>query len=121
MVECYERGRKELGSDFYVVVITKKERLMPNVIRNYFSFRRSCPTPTYDQAVYHCEKGSDGLRFMWVIPARDICYELVNDALTIPDEHRDLLKFVLDYNDGTLLRIAKERNGECKDSPLLEN
>lgn len=33
---CWEQERKKYTGDFYIVVITKKEKLLANVIRNYF-------------------------------------------------------------------------------------
>ena len=40
ILDCVARGKKELvpSGDFYVVVETKKERLLQNVVRNYFFF-----------------------------------------------------------------------------------
>src|SRR5229473_2748095 len=54
--ECVARGKKDIAGDFFIEVITKKETLMKNVLRNYFGFRHSCPTPNYDHAVYHYKK-----------------------------------------------------------------
>ena len=34
------------------------------------------------------------------------------DMLLIPDEQKQLLQFVLDYKDGTLLTRAMRENGE---------
>jgi len=53
MHETIDRLKKDWPSqDFYIVVITKKERLMTNVLRNYFLGRLSCPTPDYDPVGY---------------------------------------------------------------------
>lgn len=119
--DCVERGKKGFSSDFFVVVITKKERLFENVIRNYFINRKSCPTPEWDQAVYSYNHKDDHLKFMWVIPAKDICeYYRFYMLLVVPEE-RELLNFVLEFHDGTLFRLSKKLNGEEADSPLLEN
>ena len=40
--DCAERGKKHYRGDFFVVVLTKKERLLPNVLRHYFLHRNSC-------------------------------------------------------------------------------
>ena len=50
--ECIATHRKVFPGVFYIVVLTKRERLLNNVIRNYFLARLSCPTPDYDQTVY---------------------------------------------------------------------
>lgn len=112
MEACVRAGKSEHPRDFYVVVITKKERLMDNVIRNYFLNRRTCPTPDWDQAVYKYWHKDEHLDFLWVVPSKDTCQFITDNALTLPDEQKDLLKFVMDFNDGTLLNRAKILNGE---------
>jgi hypothetical protein len=46
--ECVERCKKDFKGDFYIVVITKNEKLLPNVSRNFFYGRLSGPTPDSD-------------------------------------------------------------------------
>lgn len=110
--ECINRCKKDYPDDFYIIVITKKERLMNNVIRNYFTGRQSCPTPEYDQIVYKYHRKHDLLEFIWVIPSRDTCEYMTLNALELPADQRDLLNFVLDFNAGALLIRAKKLNGE---------
>ena len=119
---CIDNGcaHYPFSETFYVVVITKKERLMQNVLRNYFSHRLSCPTPEWDQVVYQYHIRTGDLTFLWVIPAKDICKEMSDNPLGVHESERELLNFVLDFNDGTLLKLAKKLNGEQEDSPLLE-
>lgn len=118
--ECIARGKKDFPGNFYVLVITKKERLMQNVIRNYFMARQSCPTPEWDQTVYFYDRKNDVLQFLWVIPAKDVCEHLKDNALQVAPEEKGLLEFVLSYYDGTLFQLAKKRNGEIATSPELE-
>lgn len=114
--ECIGRGKRCNEGDFYVVVTTKKERLMQNVIRNYFGFRSTCPTPEWDQAVYKyngaCDDKSESVDFLWVVPSKDSCELLKDNALLVDKSERELLKYVLDFNDGTLLSLAKKLNSE---------
>jgi len=117
--EAAQRGRRDFGDEFYVVVLTKKERLMPNLLRNYFIPRISCPTPNYDQIVYKYDHRSGDLIFLWVIPDRDTCYALKKNAHEVDPSEYELLRFVLDFADGTLFKISKRLNGEMEDSPLL--
>lgn len=119
--ECLERGKKLFSGDFYIVVEVKKERALQNVIRNYFFPRLSCPTPNTDQTVYKYHAVDDVIEFLWVVPAKDICQLLYDNALQVADDERVLLNFVLDYYDGTLLEMAKQLNGEKKDSILIDN
>ena len=122
MQECIDEGLKcyPYASEFYPTVLTKKERLMQNVLRNYFIPRISCPTPEWDQAVYRYQTKTGDLTFLWVVPAKDVCQFMSENALTIDESERELLNFVLDFHDGKLLQLAKKLNGEQEDSILLE-
>ncbi len=120
IIDCVNRHLSVYQGDFYLEVITKKERLMQNVLRNYFFATQACPTPTWDQAVYCYHRESDSVEFLWVVPAKDICEMLTFNAITVDKSERDLLNFVLEFNDGSLLKLAKKLNGECEDSPLLK-
>ena len=116
---CVDSAKNTYPDDFYIVVECKKERLLENVIRNYFFARLSAPTPTWDQTVYKYHRKRDWLEFLWVVPSKDACEYLTFHALDVVESERELLKFVLSYNDGTLLKIAKKLNGEADNSPLI--
>lgn len=110
--ECINRGKRDLVGDFFIEVITKQEPLMPNVIRNYFSYRNSCATPNYDQAMYKYTLKNDQITFLWVIPSRGICHLLLDNRLQVPPEEYGLLEFVLQFESGELFRKCKTLNGE---------
>lgn len=121
LLSCVERAVSHYPDrDLYIIVDTKKERLLTNVIRNYFFYRLSCPTPNYDQTVYKYYYLKQTIEFLWVIPSRDTCILLQENMLHIAPEEQELLRFVMDFNDGTLLKIAKRLNGEQDNSVLLE-
>lgn len=105
--------------DFYIIVITKKERLLQNVVRNYFFTRDACPTPDYDQAVYRYNSHDDSIEFVWVIPDKETCLMMLDNKMHIPPEQGQLLQFILDFKDGTLFMKAKKLNGEEVESSLL--
>jgi len=117
--ETVASGIKIYPEDFYIIVITKAEKLMPNVLRNYFFCRLTCPTPDYDQVVYRYDKKKEKLDFIWVIPSRDASIYLKNNALLVSPEEKEILTFVLQFADGSLYKLAKKLNGEKEDSPLL--
>ena len=120
LYECVERCKKDYSGDFFVVVLTKKEKLLENVIRNFFYGRLSCPTPDYDQTVYRYVREEDVIEFIWVIPSRQTCFWLKDNVLSILPEERELLNFVLQFADGTLYKLAKKLNKEQDDSILIE-
>lgn len=110
--EAIERGIKEFPEDFYVVVETKKEPKMKNVLRNYFMIRKSCPTPQYDNVVYRYHRVSENCELLWVLPSKQVYSMMKNHALELTKDQRQLLQFVLEDADGTLLRKCKKLNGE---------
>jgi len=112
IIDCVKRGMKEFEGDFFVHVETKKERLTPNVIRNYFIARKSCPYPFYDQTIYKLHRKEDLLEFLWVIPAKDVCIQYRDHALEVPKEEKDLLNFILDFYDGILHKLCDKLNKE---------
>lgn len=119
LIACINDHKKIFDKDFYVVVITKRERLMQNVFRNYFMARLSCPTPDYDQSVYKYDHKNEELSYIWTIPSRDTAYYLREHAMEVAPEENQLLNFVLEFADGTLYKLAKKLNGEALDSPLI--
>jgi len=110
--QCLDEGKKTYNGDFFVVVVTKKEPLMQNVLRNFFMHRKSCPTPDYDQTVYHYDPQKSEAEFLWVIPSRDTCVLFKDNALEVVPEEKELLRFILDFDDGTLYKLAKRFNSE---------
>ena len=117
--ECIDRGKKDFLGDFFVVVITKKEPLMQNVLRHYFFCRLSCPTPDYDQTVYKFFRDTEIVELIWVIPSRDACFILKENSSQVSPVEFGLLEYVLKFADGTLYKLAKSLNGEAEDSTLL--
>ena len=113
MFDCIGDAKNKYPTDFYVTVITKKERLMPNVMRNYFFARHSCPTPDYDQTVYLYTRTDDSIEFLWVIPSKQTCLYMVTNPLEI--QERELLQFVLDFADGTLMKKSMILNKEIEE------
>ena len=120
IVQCITDNEEHFEDDFFIVVLTKRERLLPNVLRNYFFARESCPTPDYDQSVYIYRKKTQMVEYMWSLPSQDACYHLRENAREVHKSEQALLEFVLQFFDGTLMKICKKLNGEQADSPLLE-
>jgi hypothetical protein len=121
LFEAVDRGYFKYQDSFYIHVETKKEKLLETTLRNYFIDRKTCPTPNYDQSVYRYNKHAGQIEYLWTIPDRDTCFHLRDNALQIHPSERQLLNFVLQFDDGTLLKMCKKFNGEKSDSVLLEN
>jgi len=119
--KCIEDNKHVIANDFYVVVLTKKEKLMQNVIRNYFYVRLSCPTPNYDQIVYKYHKKDERIEFLWVIPDREISKHMKKEAASTPPDQWELLSYVLKFADGSLYKLAKDLNGEEDNTIILKD
>lgn len=104
---CVERY-KDWNFPFYVVVVTKKERLMQNVMRRYFFARQTMPTPTYDQTLWKYNPKTGDMEFIWVIPDKHTCATLPFMADELTEEFKWLVDTVKKFNDGTLDRMAAE-------------
>jgi hypothetical protein len=112
--EC--KNRAALEGDFYVAALLKKEKLLQNVLRNYFVATKSCPTPTFDQTIYKYNSKKEAIEFLWVVPDQETALTLKENKQIVVAEERGLLQFVLDYYDGNLHRICKKLNGETMDA-----
>lgn len=112
LMDCIKTHKQEFMQDFYVVVHFVGEKLYPNVVRNYFMGRKSCPTPEYNQIVYEYKISDDSLNFMWVVPDKITCQVYRDSAVSVHPQKHDLLRFVLDFYDGTLDAISKQRNSK---------
>jgi hypothetical protein len=119
LLKCAHDARTKYKGNYFITVITKKEPLMENVIRNFFIHRLSCPTPDYDQTVYRYDRQKDDLEFIWTIPSKDTCLQFIAHKHEIVPSELALLGFILDFSDGTLFKLAKKLNNESDFSPNL--
>lgn len=104
--------REAIDGSFFIAAILKKEKLLENVLRNYFIPTRVCPTPTYDQTVFRYNAQKEDIEYIWTIPDRETCLTFKENITKIVPEEQALLKNILDFYSGALYRKAKEFNGE---------
>lgn len=121
LIECCRKGINGHTGDFFVVVVSKKERLMPNVFRNYFLSRISCPTPDYDQAVYRYRHKHEELEYLWCIPDKETCLTFLDNKKKIVSSEQGLLHHIIDFENGDLYLLAKKLNNESYGSIVLES
>lgn len=115
-----DKGKKRFNKDFFIEMVIKKERLMPQILPRLWAVDRStCPTPFFDQDCYKYNHKDDSLEFVWSVPSPETCKYLKLNALTLSEPDRELLKFVLDYENGILYRLMKILNNEKFDTPEL--
>ena len=119
--QAVDRGRKRFApKDFFIELAFKVERSVKKTVHNYAIERLSAPTPHYDCSAFKYHYSSDELEFLWVVPDFEACRYVMNNLLNIPEEQKELRDMVVDFYDGTLLKMAKKFNNEKIDSPLLE-
>ena len=111
---CIDTNYPLYEETFYIVVLTKAEKLMPNVFRNYFCARKTCPTPEYDQSVFRYNKALGRIEYLWTIPGKDVCHHLRDNASQVVTDEKMLLEFVMKFFSGTLLKVAQKYN--CEES-----
>jgi hypothetical protein len=121
LIDCVINDRRKYPGRFFVVVITKNEPLLPNVFRNYFFSRATCPTPDYDQSVFKYEWRMEEVHYLWTVPSKDACIHLLKNEKFVVPEEQELLNFVKDYQSGVLYRLAKKLNKEKEKTAKLEN
>lgn len=119
LFKCFDTNKNRYTKVFYLVVLTRSDKHLTNVLRHTFFTRNSAPTPGYDQAVYQCHKDWPEPKFMWVIPNKDYCdYMINNKDLIHPNEYL-LLQYVIDFYDGVLLKLVKKLNNETENTGQL--
>lgn len=115
------KDRPAFENDFYVAVLLKKERLMENVLRNYFVPTVACPTPFYDQTIYKWNKAKEALEYLWTIPDKELCDEFMANQGQIHPAEYQLAQHVFDFRSGKLLAYVEHVNNEIgKPQIILE-
>jgi hypothetical protein len=117
LLECAIKGKKHYAKKnydktFYVVVLIRRERIMKKVLRNGFTFRKTCPTPNYDQHVYRFNPKTEELEFLWLVPSPEDCKTLYKNRHLLELKRNQLLPYAIDFIEGRLYRKMKELNGE---------
>lgn len=120
--QAVKAGISELGTDtdFFIVVLSKKEGVLRNAIRNYFLYRRSCPTPTCEQTVYIYHADSGVVDLLWTIPTQQACSYLYDNRLSIDKSEWELLNYVLLFREGSLDNLARRLNNEIRDQGIAD-
>ena len=113
------KNRSSLDGSFFIAALVKKERLLENVLRNYFIPTISCPTPHYDQTVYRYNHEKGGIEHIWTVPDQETCEIFIENRNIIVKAEQSLLRNVLAYSNGSLFGLCKKYNNETKDTPSV--
>jgi hypothetical protein len=122
LVEKNIRDPLYKNKNFYVVILTKIERI-GKAVRNLIFSRFSCPTPIYSQVVWKYDCKKEKLEFLWCIPDKYFYHHILKnkEEYIQMKEARDLVKFVVSLENGSLLEWVKEENGNKKDAVIKNN
>lgn len=110
LLETIESGRRAYDGVYFVVVLNKRERLLPNVIRRLYFHRESCPTPEFDQTVYEIDPSQDRISYLWTLPDWQTCQLSAVDPDSIPKVFYPLAGFISDFQSGKLDKLARSKD-----------
>jgi len=120
--KAYQEGKKRYPGDFYIEMCCKHEKMFYNVQPRWIPHvRQSCPTPMFEQTVYRYNRQDDYLEYLWVIPDIRSCCFILENALILPNEQKELLNFVVDFTEGNLKKLCLKLNGEIEQTQLTIN
>lgn len=88
---------------FYICVITKKERILENVIRNYFFARQTRPSPDYNMALYQYDPVFEKITFEWCLPDPETVDFILANINTLTNEQDQLKDFCLRFKNHMLV------------------
>jgi len=107
---------------FYIEVLQKQERLLPNTFRPHVMIcHTTCPRPYPDQTIFRYNQNAGRVELIWVLPPEDVIVHLIENYKYVDKDERELLEFCVMYARGDLWNLMKKFNGESADSPLLIN
>jgi hypothetical protein len=103
LIKCAKRY--DWTDPFYICVQTRRERLLPNVVRCQFYGRQTRPRPEYDLALYTYDPKAEQLRFEWIVPDKETVEEVVtNHKKGFSQEiDVDLKRFCLAFHSHSLV------------------
>ena len=110
LIDTALKAKQKYDGTYYVVVLTKREKLIQTAIRNFFVARKSCPTPSYEQTVYRFNPKDESLEFLWIVPSKDIAKGMYSQRYNLELCGDSLLPFVVDFFEGRLYNKAIKLN-----------
>lgn len=94
MEKTVEDNKEKYKSPFYILVLTKKDYFMPNLIRNWFISRQTPPhafnlmedytNATKTLYIVDAQKGL--CKLLWSLPGLDECFSIARHPLTFAPE-----------------------------------
>ncbi len=110
LIEFAGKKALEFKKDYFVMMLSKQEKILERVIRDRIFALHACPTPNYGQTLWKYHYHEARLEFIWTVPPKDVVSFLKRYPVEMSDMCGDLIRQVLDFIDGTLDRKTVELN-----------
>lgn len=107
-----EYGKKAYGKDFYIERRTWHEWALGGPENGIIKARATCPTPHYMQTAIKYHFKEEAIEYLWTIPAKWQFAKYKRNALTLNLTDQKILKYILEFEDGTLDHKTKILNKE---------
>lgn len=121
--ECVDRAKKAFSSnpnrDFYVMSVLTAQPYNRNLWNQKFLYTLECPRPYLNFTVFKYHRKTDELELLWNLPDRDTLNFYYNNRHKASVQDWPLLKYCIEYKDGTLIKKMKALNGESDEKPSL--
>ena len=123
MQKCIDKAKQLYHAnpdrDFYIISHLKVEWFNQQLWKQQFVASLECPRPYLNFTVYKYHRKVDGVEELWSLPDREtLNFYYNNRHLASPDEYK-LVKYCIEYKDGTLYRRMQHENGESANKPSL--
>lgn len=120
---CIDKAKKLYSAnphrDFYIISHVKVEWFNPKLWKQQFAASLECPRPYLNFTVFKYHRKIDMVEELWCLPDRNtLNFYYNNRHLASPDEYK-IVKYCIEYKDGTLYKKMQELNGESPDKPML--
>jgi hypothetical protein len=96
----------------FVEAFTRKDKLMVRALVTEFFTRSSCPTPSFNQAVYRYDVKNGRLEFAWQLPSNKRCLHYLANPFSLDEGERLIIGYVHDLKSGALEQLAINLNNE---------
>lgn len=118
LYECVANHKQLWPSkNFFVHTTMRCEPFARNEFKNFWTGHIDCPSPTYDQTLYHYIANGDRIELLWSIPNEEHARAFKQYAHNIKPEFWPTLQVVLDFYDGKLSQLARKLNNEPDNMP----
>jgi len=120
VMDTAQKYKSSFDGLFYVVVLFKREKLIQKTLKIYYIAKQSCPSPSYEQAVFSFDPKTDELKFLWMIPQKSWVKFMYKNRHLLEVQGDPALPDIVDFVESRLCNRAVIMNKESE-SHLLKH